>query len=230
MFDTLLDDPEANSVRIVFTSQAGRCASDNEIAVLKDAWGLADIAQLDQTHSSISYLVTAENLTDFTTDSLPAGDGLVTRLRAEDPVALMVRVADCVPVVLADSRAGIIAAAHAGRRGFDQGILHSVVASMRVLGARQIKAWIGPHICGKCYEVPQAMYEDFTSRHEAIGAVTRKGTPALDLGAGCESQLQKLGIDVQLSQICTQETAELHSYRRSGDMSGRNGMLIWLAN
>ncbi|MGL5406081.1 MAG: polyphenol oxidase family protein [Propionibacteriaceae bacterium] len=230
MFDTLLDDPDASGVRIVFTSRAGHLVTDSEITALKDSFGLADIAQLGQIHSAISHLVTSENLMNFTKPILPEGDALVTRLRTDKPIALLVRIADCVPVVLADSKAGVVAAAHAGRRGFDKGILPSTVAAMRSVGARRIKAWIGPHICGSCYEVPQAMHDDISSRHEAVSVVTRQGTPALDLGAGCERQLQQLGLDVQRSRICTYETTDLHSYRRDGDRSGRNGMLIWLDN
>jgi len=77
---------------------------------------------------------------------LPIADALVTDLRN---VALAVRVADCVPVLLADTQRHIIGAAHAGRVGLLAGVLESAVMEMERLGAKRIRAWIGPHICPK---------------------------------------------------------------------------------
>ncbi|MGV8908901.1 MAG: polyphenol oxidase family protein, partial [Propionicimonas sp.] len=78
-------------------------------------------------------------------------DALVT---TERRLALAVRVADCVPVLFADPEAGVVGAAHAGRVGLGAGVLSATVAAMIGLGAGRIRAWIGPHICGDCYEVP----------------------------------------------------------------------------
>src|SRR5687767_14925197 len=65
-------------------------------------------------------------------------------------VVLMVRVADCVPVLLADPGAGVIGAAHAGRKGVAAGLVGACVEQMGELGAQAITAWVGPHICGRC--------------------------------------------------------------------------------
>ncbi len=84
-------------------------------------------------------------------------DALVTTDRR---LAVAVRVADCVPVLFADPDAGVVAAAHAGRVGLGAGVLPATVARMAELGAARITAWIGPHICGDCYEVPADLQAD----------------------------------------------------------------------
>ncbi|HSN43161.1 MAG TPA: polyphenol oxidase family protein, partial [Propionibacteriaceae bacterium] len=106
----------------------------------------------------------------------PVGDALVTALPG---VALVVRVADCVPILFSDAAARVIGAAHAGRAGFASGVLPATCASMRGLGAGGIEAWIGPHICGACYEVPASMADDLATDHPAARATTSWGTPSI---------------------------------------------------
>ena len=65
----------------------------------------------------------------------PDADALVT---TDPDVVLVVRVADCVPVLLADAEAGVVAAAHAGRPGMLAGVVPATVAAMHELGARDI--------------------------------------------------------------------------------------------
>ncbi|MEL4504122.1 polyphenol oxidase family protein [Luteococcus sp. H138] len=155
---------------------------------------------------------------------LPVADAAVTALPG---VALMIRVADCVPVLLADPDAGVVGGAHAGRVGFDQGVLAATVEAMRGLGATAITAWIGPHVCGDCYEVPSAMADDVESRNPGTAATTRWGSPSLDLGIGCERQLLRLGVRVERRDPCTLTTSSLHSHRRDGAGAGRQAGIIW---
>ncbi len=153
-------------------------------------------------------------------------DGIVTD-RAD--VVLLVRAADCVPVLLADPRAGVIGAAHAGRPGVASGVVTETVGAMRDLGARDLVAWIGPHVCGACYEVPAELQEEVAAVVPATRATTTWGTPALDIGAGVAAQLAAAGVrligEVDASG-CTRESADLYSYRRDGAGSGRLAGLI----
>ncbi|WP_420813388.1 polyphenol oxidase family protein [Nocardioides albidus] len=158
-------------------------------------------------------------------DPAPRADGLVT---AERGVALMVRVADCVPVVIADPAAGVVGVAHAGRRGVELGIVPRTVDRMRDLGATRLEAWVGPHICGRCYEVPAALREEVAARVPATYAETSWGTPALDLGAGVGAQLAAAGVTVTTMPGCTLEDRTYHSYRRDGAAAGRFAGLVWL--
>ena len=165
-------------------------------------------------------------------DSVPGQTRLVradAMVTAVHDVALCIRVADCVPVLLADAASGIIGAAHAGRRGLLAGVLPAVVQAMRRLGASSITAWIGPHICGGCYEVPADMAADAARIVPETAGHTRWGTPSIDLGSGAEAQLRRSDCDVVRTGMCTFETPTLFSHRRDKGMTGRQAGLIWLA-
>jgi polyphenol oxidase len=145
-------------------------------------------------------------------------DALVTD-RAD--VVLMVRVADCVPVLLADPAAGVLGAAHAGRQGLVEGVVEACVARMRDLGASDVEAWVGPHICGACYEVPEALQQEVAGREPASLSTTSWGTPGLDIGAGVRAQLDRADVRVNDAARCTLESPGLYSYRRDGARAGR---------
>ena len=66
---------------------------------------------------------------------------------------------------------------------------------MRELGATAVEAWVGPHICGACYEVPEALQSEVAAREPASLSTTSWGTPALDIGAGVRAQLARAGVD-----------------------------------
>lgn len=142
-------------------------------------------------------------------------DALVTSVRG---AVLCIRVADCMPVLFADVDAGVVGAAHAGRKGLVAGVLTATVAAMEQLGASRagIVAEIGPSICGPCYEVPPEMAADVA----ALVPQTRRSEAAnrLDLPAGASAQLKDLGItSISVSAACTVEQPERwFSYRRDG--------------
>ena len=155
----------------------------------------------------------------------PAADALVTTTA---DVTLCVRAADCVPVLLADPVAGVVGSVHAGRNGMHAGVVVAAVDQMADLGAQQVQAWVGPHICGACYEVPEAMRHEVSARVPAAYSTTRWGTPGLDIGAGVRTQLAGLGCEVVDAGGCTYENADLFSYRREGPRSGRAAGLVRL--
>ena len=151
------------------------------------------------------------------------GDGVVTDRAG---VTLSVRAADCVPVLFADAEAGVIGACHCGRPGVVAGIVPATIAAMGDLGATTITAWVGPHVCGGCYEVPQEMQDDVAAVEPVTRATTSWGTPSLDLGAGVRTQLERDGVEVVDLSRCTRESPDLFSYRREGALSGRQAGLI----
>ena len=101
-----------------------------------------------------------------------------------------------------------------------------VVRRMREMGAIRITAWIGPHVCGRCYEVPEQMRDDVTAVVPAARATTSWGTPALDIGAGVRAQLEAEDCRVLDVSACTRETSALYSHRRDGAGAGRLAGLI----
>jgi purine-nucleoside/S-methyl-5'-thioadenosine phosphorylase / adenosine deaminase len=149
----------------------------------------------------------------------PEADALVTATRG---LALVVLVADCVPVVLADPDAGVVGVAHAGRRGLAAAVAERVVEAMTMLGAssRSIVARVGPSVCPRCYAVPALMRDDVASAVPVSASVDRHGNPALDIAAGVLSQLAPICADVDVWTGCTREDLDLYSHRRDG-VTGR---------
>ena len=170
---------------------------------------------------------TAVDEASLTAGGVPTADALGTALPA---VVLMVRVADCVPVLLADPEAGVLGAVHVGRPGLVAGVVGRAVRRAGELGATRLRAWMGPHVCGDCYEVPPAMRADVARTVPEAFARTSWGTASVDLGAGVLAQLRGAGIapaDVVDASRCTLEHPDLYSYRRDGLRSGRLAGLVW---
>jgi len=115
-------------------------------------------------------------------EDAPKVDGLVT---ARPGLALGVLTADCVPVLLADGAAGIVAAAHAGWRGAKAGIVAAVVERMCALGASRdsIAAALGPAIARQSYEVGPEFPALILGRPVAAGELSRNAGEARDLFA-----------------------------------------------
>ncbi|SEC82422.1 conserved hypothetical protein [Streptomyces sp. 2231.1] len=158
---------------------------------------------------------------------VPEVDAIVTVRRG---LALAVLTADCVPVLLADPVAGVVAAAHAGRPGMTKGVVTAAVRAMTGLGAEpeHIVARTGPAVCGRCYEVPEQMRAEVAAVEPAAHAVTGWGTPAVDVSAGVHAQLDRLGVcDRAQSPVCTLESDDHFSYRRDRT-TGRLAGYVWL--
>ncbi|MGW5426759.1 peptidoglycan editing factor PgeF [Streptomyces sp. NPDC004059] len=159
--------------------------------------------------------------------AVPEVDAIVTARRG---LALAVLTADCVPVLLADPVAGVVAAAHAGRPGMVKGVVPAAVRAMAELGAEpgRIVARTGPAVCGRCYEVPEAMRAEVAAVEPAAHAETSWGTPAVDVSAGVHAQLDRLGVcDRAQSPECTLESGDHFSYRRDRT-TGRLAGYVWL--
>lgn len=159
---------------------------------------------------------------------VPGCDGLVTTAPGLVLTALS---ADCVPILLADSTAAVVAAVHAGRVGVRLDVAGHAVAAMVAAGATAagIDALLGPAICGRCYEVPEAMRRDVDRAAPGSAARTSRGTPALDLRAGIRGQLLAAGVgQVVVDPRCTLEESTLFSHRRDG-VTGRQAGLVWLS-
>jgi YfiH family protein len=156
----------------------------------------------------------------------PEADALVTDTPG---LALAVLVADCVPVLF--EAAGAVGVAHAGRAGMASGVLPATLAAFGRLGADPagIHVTLGPGVCGSCYEVPAAMRAEVTAAVPGSAAVTRAGTPSIDLRAGLIRQLRDAGVaSLTVSDRCTVEDAALFSHRRDG-RTGRFAGLAWLS-
>ncbi|HET6627285.1 MAG TPA: peptidoglycan editing factor PgeF [Nocardioidaceae bacterium] len=207
------DDPAAVEQNITRVASAFAGSTTDAAAVAPP------VIRMRQVHGADVHVVDS----DPATREPAVADALVTTVPG---LVLMVRVADCVPVLLADVSHRVVGAAHAGRPGLVAGIVPAAVAAMRDLGAEQLTAWVGPHVCGRCYEVPAAMRDQVSAVVPEAFAETSWGTPAVDVGAGVRAQLAAAGAHLVDASRCTIEDDDLFSYRRQGKESGRLAGLI----
>lgn len=140
-------------------------------------------------------------------------------------LALAVRTADCVPVLLYAPGARVVAAVHAGWRGLAERIVERTVAELHTATgatADEMIAFCGPAARGCCYEVDEDVAALFPSH-----AVTRREgrRPTLDLHVVVAQQLAEAGLastDIDVYDRCTIcAPALFHSHRRDGARSGR---------
>ncbi|MFV0495999.1 peptidoglycan editing factor PgeF [Mycobacterium sp.] len=159
--------------------------------------------------------------------AVPDTDGVVT---GTPGLALAVLTADCVPVLLADARAGVVGAVHAGRVGAQHGIVARAVETMVSTGAHpaDISVLLGPAASGHHYEVPAAMADEVEQTLPGSRTTTAAGTPGLDLRAGIVCQLKDLGVtSIEVDPRCTIADPALFSHRR-GAPTGRLASLVWM--
>lgn len=158
----------------------------------------------------------------------PEADAAIAR---DAGAVCVVRVADCMPVLLAHRGAEVVGAAHAGWRGLCAGILDATLDAMRV-APQDIVAWLGPAIGPGAYEVGDEVREAFFAENRAphaAFAATRDGHWRLDLYAVARAQLARRGVrEIHGGDFCTfSDPGRFFSFRRSRD-TARMAAAIWL--
>ncbi len=144
-------------------------------------------------------------------------------ISAAPATTLAMRSADCLPILLADANAGVIAAVHAGWRGTAATVAKQAVAAMIALGARseQIHASMGPAIGSCCFTIEQSCMQQLASCAGGIGITPSKNGWRADLSQINAYQLQCAAIPAdQIEQLggCTCcQPQRFYSHRRSGD-------------
>ncbi|GGK65985.1 peptidoglycan editing factor PgeF [Nocardia camponoti] len=234
--------PSTTTVRRVTTTRAGGFSAppydsfnlgdhvgDDPAAVARNRVRLAEgiglaperLVWMEQVHGRNIEIVDGPR-----DEPVPVTDALVT---TQADLALVVLTADCVPLLLSDDEAGVIAAVHAGRIGARIGIVPRVLDAMVSVGASidRIGAFLGPAASGRQYEVPAAMRADVEKHLPGSATTTVRKTPGLDLRAGISRQLTEAGVaGIALDPRCTIEDKTLFSHRR-GAPTGRIGSVIW---
>jgi len=158
-----------------------------------------------------------------------AADAMTTDRRR---VCLMVVVADCVPVLLYDSRRKVIGVAHAGWRGLVRGVIGSLVEAMQErFGCTpgDIRAGVGPSIGPCCYEVgPEvlaAVADSFGQTEKIVKEIDASGRGYLDLWQLAETGLLGTGLvsaNIETARLCSScHHEDFFSYRYHGPKSGR---------
>ena len=152
------------------------------------------------------------------------GDALVT---AECGKSIGVRTADCVPILLLDSKSRAVAAVHAGWRGTAAGVAAKTVETLHASFGSEpvdILAALGPSIRECCYEVAEDVAKRFAHLFPEWGEEDRQ-TRQLDLIEANRRQLTLAGVpesqifDSGLCTVC--QSAQFFSYRREPQHEGR---------
>ena len=157
--------------------------------------------------------------TPWDTANRPKADAIVT---STEGLAIGVTAADCGPILLADAKARVIGAAHAGWKGALTGVVESTVDAMEKLGAQRanIVAAIGPMIRQPSYEVGNEFVERFIGL-DAENALyflpaPREHHAMFDLAAFIRRRLERAGVLViDDTGIDTYSDERFFSYRRS---------------
>ncbi len=148
---------------------------------------------------------------------------------------LMIRVADCVPVLLADVSGQYIAAIHAGWRGLVAGVIPQTVEALRRrfgLAGGDLRAAIGPCISAAHFEVGPEVAQAFVQAglEHVVVAVDGHPRPHIDLSQAAFAQLRGAGVqarDIDASDRCTfRDQEEFYSHRRDAGRTGRQAAVI----
>ena len=189
---------------------------NRKILAQRFGMGLKDIFFMNQVHGRDVAVINE----DSQSSELPRVDALFTTRKG---VALVVLIADCIPLLLHSERA--VAAVHVGRQGLVKGVFQATLDLFQSHGitSSEMRAELGPSICGQCYEVGGAMYDDITKQIPA----TASTDSCLNIEAGLVSLLEEKGIAWSSLGECTAHNNAYFSYRRDR-VTGRQAGVITL--
>jgi YfiH family protein len=190
-----------------------------------------------QVHGrTVAVVQRCQDLHPFSDGKRPQADAVIT----DNPsCAVAVQVADCVPILIADSRNGAVAAIHAGWRGTAAGVVPSAVKALGTqFGTRpaDLVAALGPSIGPCCYQVGPSVVEAFVAAGLEASSVSRWFVPdrdgrfRLNLWAATSDQLRAVGVlasRIHTARLCTvHDPDRFYSYRAEGAGTGRMAAVI----
>ncbi|MDY0152510.1 MAG: polyphenol oxidase family protein [Candidatus Cloacimonas sp.] len=176
----------------------------------------------EQTHSDLVHLC---NETDCgsglgTKPQIPIADGFISNILNQ---FLLIRTADCTPVILMDHKQMVVSALHSGREGTRKNISGKAVALMQKhYGCKpeDIVAYIGAGICHANYEVSEVVFNEYNSSMLQMGLYPATSPHRyIDIRLGIFQQLIQAGVtykNIENIHDCTYESTNYHSFRREG--------------
>ncbi len=183
-----------------------------------------------QIHSDLVKVVQTQSDIENTEDKF---DALTSNL---DNLLIGVKTADCVPILIGDTKTGAFSAIHAGWRGTVESIVIKAIEKMREnygTNAEDLVCAIGPAASGKNYEIGQDVIDAFgkkfpNSTH--LFQPTRENHAKIDLHLANREQLLSIGVNaenISIAPLCTMERTDLFfSYRVEKRQFGKTGRLL----
>ena len=226
-----------NSLNLAgFNEDAAENIYENRRRFLKLLTGTWTLAGCWQTHSADVRVVKNE------ADAKPkpgvlGDDEYCDALVSNTPkILLAVKTADCVPILIGDSKTGAFAAVHAGWRGTSASIVVRAIEQLQKsyqTRSEVMRVAIGPAANACCYEVGAEVIQRFKERFPESNSLfvpTREGHARIDLLKANRDQLVGVGVSpdrIHIAPFCTMEHTDLFfSYRREKQLSGRVGRLM----
>ncbi len=181
-----------------------------------------EVFRVRQVHGDQVYVLKDASTSSAQTADVPA-DAIITRLVGR-PIGILT--ADCIPVVLYDSRSRVAGVIHAGRKGTEQKIVSKTIHAMQKLYGSEpqdIILGMGPGIGGCCYEVDADCIEPFKTSYPGWASFVKSlpsGKFMLDLFSANREDAEMVGVapeNISHSGICTScQVERFFSYRREG--------------
>ena len=183
---------------------------------------------LSQVHGVDVARIDRNNVSELRA-SPPTADAAVTRIPG---IVLGVRTADCLPVLFADRKGTVVAAAHAGWRGLAAGVLEATLRAMDT-SPHDVMAWFGPAIGPQKFEVGRDVFAAFCANDADAAccfAPHHDGKWLADLYGLARRRLERAGVTaIAGGGHCTMtESGRFYSFRGDRD-TGRMATLVWLA-
>ncbi|MDD4309452.1 MAG: polyphenol oxidase family protein [Candidatus Cloacimonetes bacterium] len=179
----------------------------------------------EQTHSRLVHICTEGDSGAGFGDKpqIQTADGFITNIPNQ---FLLIRTADCTPVILMDKQQMVVCALHSGREGTRKNISGEAVSLMIShygCQPRNICAFIGAGICHKHYQVSEDVYSEYNESMLAMGLNPARDIPRhIDIRRGIFQQLIQAGLpffNIENIHDCTFEDPEYHSFRREGSQN-----------
>lgn len=178
---------------------------------------------LSQTHGTDVHRVDAADDRELVVRK--EGDAVVS---TDAGVAAGVRVADCVPVLVADVKSGGVAAIHSGWRGTVADVVAASVRALRevVPAGAELIAAVGPHLSVAGFEIGEDVAQTIEQASPVPDVIDRTSyaKPHADLRRVVDAQLRRAGVtEIDHVEGCTLlDAARFFSFRRDGQKSGRH--------
>ena len=218
--------------------------SENHRRLASDVGYEADaLFEVSQVHGAVVRVIGAGDVPERVrleeADAIVANGEAIARGAAEprrvSNVVVGVRVADCLPLLLADVRTGAVAAVHCGWRSVAASIVDRTLDALFAAGtaAADLRAAIGPHIRACCFEVGDEVVtalEAVAHGVHFVAPAVATAKPHVELAAIVATQLEARGVRAAQRDDtggCTRcDAARFYSVRRDGARSGRHLAVI----
>ncbi len=181
---------------------------------------------LNQCHGNQVYIADADY-----EGLCPQADAIITH---QANTVCVVLTADCLPILITNTKGTVVSAIHAGWRGLAKGIIQQVITHLQE-NSNDLLVWLGPAIGPEVFEVSEEMRTIFFELNEANeAAFTPMGNKKwlANLYQLAKIQLQNSGIkSIYGGEHCTYNNPEFfYSYRRDQGITGRIATLIWFSS